>query len=113
MQRRRPWIPDPSRRRPVRVLRERTTRHCECAGERQKQDFSLITTPVALPQSPGQRYFTRAMTLRTPAAIRMTTTIVGLPVTPLSRACYSSRPEALRPRLAAGLPLRCEASKPD
>jgi hypothetical protein len=34
-----------------------------------------------------------------------------LPVTPLSRACYSSRPEALRPRLTTGLPLRCEASK--
>ena len=36
-----------------------------------------------------------------------------MPVTPLSRACYSSRPEALRPRLTTGLPLRYGASKPD
>jgi hypothetical protein len=44
--------------------------------------------------------------------LRITTNIVGLPVTPLSRTCYGPRPEALRPRLAAGLPLRCGAVDP-
>jgi hypothetical protein len=37
----------------------------------------------------------------------------GLPVTPLSHARWSSRPEALRPRLTTGLPLRCGLSKPN
>jgi hypothetical protein len=37
---------------------------------------------------------------------------VLLPATPLSRMAFHSRPEALRPRLAAGLPLRCVTSRP-
>jgi len=39
-------------------------------------------------------------------ALGLTTNNACLPVTPLSRAVSRSRPEALRPRLTTGLPLR-------
>jgi hypothetical protein len=77
-----------------------------------KAGFFIDHYPGCQKQSPGQRSRVRTA-LRPPAAIRMTTPIVGLPVTPLSRARYGSRPEALRPHLAAGLPLRSEVSRPD
>src|ERR1700730_7798651 len=55
----------------------------------------------------------RARDRRSPIGIGMTATlrVCDLPAAPLSRnPLQVSRPEALRPRLATGLPLRCRHS---
>jgi hypothetical protein len=62
---------------------------------------------------PGQRYVSLTCDIKAAGCDPNYDKHCCLPVTPLSRACYSSRPEALRPRLTTGLPLRCEASKPE
>jgi hypothetical protein len=62
---------------------------------------------------PGQRYVSRTCDTKVAGCDPNYDKHCCLPVTPLSRACYSSRPEALRPRLTTGLPLRCGASKPE
>jgi hypothetical protein len=60
----------------------------------------MVNNPTTRPRNP--QFFSMFMISRL--------TNRWFPVTPLSRVLSDLRPEALRPRLAAGLPLHCEAS---
>ena len=72
-----------------------------------KAKFVICHYPgKTLKSPPGQRYVSRACDIEAADRDPNYDKHCCLPVTPLSRACYSSRPEALRPRLTTGLPLR-------
>jgi len=101
---------EPDRRRISEGQRGQSAQEDNCGSERREQAVSCITTPVFTKFRQGSvTSRTRATSEVAQLADRLRQTLL-LAGNPLSRACDSSRPEALRPRLAAGLPLRCEAS---